>query len=1798
MKKRMMKPKIFSFALALFIAFGAAKLSVYAEPTENAGQGNAGADLGAITYSIDSDQIDVSDVTPYSGVTADEDVEVDTDNPEIAALADALEETEVQDEEGEAVALTEEQINQVLDWYTKYQDQWKANANLLGVQQPFFLSYNDGEDGLGALGEMLVLAGYSVDDVRNGKYKYDDLIGMIQNFYFADKYAIEYYSDAINTSRNEALEKVEKSGAKTLPQKMLVINDWLAHKTNFDMAYIMKDDDGNPIMTAEDPRKHEHYVEIYDEMYRLYEDQIRQQFHDQIYDGVVAQLRQQYYEGAIKNIVMEGYKSQIRQNKIAEFIEKGRNEKEAEANADAYMEQNAETIDSEASTYAEQYMTDNADAISKDAAGFVEENFGKEAAAQISAGADEFIEEAKTEGVEVDPEKAPGVKMTIEDITQNTMKNELILDLDGDGENETTANDAIPIYAEQAATGLTEGIIGAWEGNHVGPLAEGIGVCAGYSKAFSYLLQYMSPEIYGVDGAGTDMSVSENWKTPEDLYYTDNNLDITKDYLVDMVRITFAADVSMFGEASNFGEVHFWNAVNLRDEEGTNHWYYVDPCYTDIYVECMSRDRVEIDGTMNHMYFMFSHTTANEMYDGNMPDGGGIASLYSEVATDTSYEDSWFARIASNTYISDDKAYYMYDSTDQLSMMREFQKIQNPQGDETDSSDLDETDFEALMEGADPEYKLVYHTISNDDLVEGGADQDFTTLIEFNPKDDDDNTLSARVYNPSNKEMEENEPITELFAQYKDECDIYPSIKMTTALHNGKLYFNLSNCILSYDIASGAVEKVKEYNTVYAACDKTVAFRGMAFSVCDKDDPDRDLSVTNHPIAALTIKDDGQMYVSVATNYAFISGKDAVNDTKNYGYSYEESNYNPDYSTYMQDSDYSDSELESMGYSKETNDNDEFMWSAVFVDKMDMTSSCEHTYASVTVEPTCGRDGYTENRCTKCGAPEADSRDVDEGSALTEHHYVHFDETYYTYTGDGEDKVWNTGECYVCTICGFAIEKPTEPREDATDEEIENYKKEKEIWDNAVKTAGHTYEPTDAEWSEDSTSVTFSKLKCSSVCPDRQAYLDCLLDDGTISLTLSETTAEAELTAYEGDCTEGTKAVYTATGEVEGHKFTAINKVDIEAGKHSYKADSDDGHFTWTEKVDEEGNPTGEYTATADLVCEKCGDKQENVEAVVVPDDKESVTPTCDDAGIGVFVATATVQVQKDDGKMADIGSATDTKEVVIPALGHKYGEPTWAWKEIKDKEEKGTGEYQATASFTCGNDNNHVQSITVTEGDDNPEGCGIEKSSQDATCETPGTVTYTATVEFNGCPYENSNTVKGVALGHKYGEPTWTWAKDYSNATATFTCQNDKNHVKTVVAEGDAITIVKKPADCLNPDVTTYTAKVSFVEGNKEYAATKDATVIGKPLGHNYSNPTWTWSKDYKTVTATSTCASCGNKVKQNAKVSYAVTTSPTYTAGGAGVYTATCTINGKSYRDTKKIDLPKLSAEAVLDRSSAGVTAGDKISVTLNSKYANDAITSVTLDNKAFATVAFSGKSMTISGVSAGTTKATVKTASNETLTITITVKKPVSVTSFTSAVEKIKKDGNASGSVFGTLSARVSKAGRTSITLKWNKVSGADGYIIYGNKCGTKYKFTKVATVKKTKTTYAKKKLKKGTYYKFIVAAYKKVNGKQVILSTSKTLHAVTSGTKYVNPKSLKVNATRVTLNQGTTYSLKATEVIQKAKKSKKHRRVAFESSNSQVASVSSGGTVTAKRRGSCTIYVYAQNGIYKKVQVTVK
>ena len=197
-------------------------------------------------------------------------------------------------------------------------------------------------------------------------------------------------------------------------------------------------------------------------------------------------------------------------------------------------------------------------------------------------------------------------------------------------------------------------------------------------------------------------------------------------------------------------------------------------------------------------------------------------------------------------------------------------------------------------------------------------------------------------------------------------------------------------------------------------------------------------------------------------------------------------------------------------------------------------------------------------------------------------------------------------------------------------------------------------------------------------------------------------------------------------------------------------------------------------------------------------------------------------------------------------------------------------------------------------------------------------------------------------------------------------------------------------------------------------------------------------------------------------------------------------------------------------------------------------------------------------------------------------------------------LKNDNDIKGSSFSAIQARTGKITSKTVQLKWNRVKNADGYEIYGNKCGKKNKYKLLKRITKGSTTfYTQKKLKKGTYYKYIVRAYKVIDGTKVTVAVSKTIHAATSGGKYGNAKSVKVNKnkTTVTLKKGKKYSLKAKEV-KKSKTIKKHRAVSYESSNKKVATVSKKGVIQAKGKGSCNIYAYAQNGIYKKIKVKVK
>ena len=1312
------------------------------------------------------------------------DIKIDESDPAIQSLREALGDLEMvggeagtesnesnistadlyeADEQAETKKLTEDQINTVVGMYQQYLNQWSANANVLGVQNPFFLDFNDDTDGLGILGQMLALDGKSVQDIRDGKVSYDDLTGMIFTFTYGDKLGIKYYGPDVTNARDEALAAVTASGAQTKAQKLLVLNDWLAHNNTFDMSYIMnsgkKSDDDKP-MIAKDPQKQKHEDEVYDEIYKVYEPQIKQNFHDQIYAGIKQDLLVKFYKNAIAQT----------------WVKAGQSEEDANA-----------------------YVEANKEAIEKDPEAFVKKNL-PDAAEPLKQEADKFIKNAEEKGVEV----SEGVTMTVEQLTQQQLdSDDPALDMDGDGTKETSFKQAIPIYAKQAATGMTTGVINYWEGTQFGAFGMGTSVCLGYSRAFSYLVQCLDKDIYlkdpskGYDSKktvtaddGTTSEVCDNWKTAKELYYGSDGktLDINAGYTVDLVRISFQSNVTMYGEEQeDFGSDHYWNAVKVDGQ-----WYYVDPCYTDVYTEVMSRDRVETDGDMNHVFFLFSDTDARKLYQGNF---SVLRSLYQNEATDTTYEKAWMARAASNVYYADGYAYYMYDSTDLF--------------DRVSSTSMNQSQKAA-------EYKIVRHKLTNKDT--GDGDSDYETLINFTDKknDDDDDTFVS-VLNKDGK-MEKNDLLTKLYAQFVDEQSIYPSIGLTAALYtDGKIYFNVSNDIVSYNPADGAVAVVKEYNTVSAKRDNTKLFGGMAFTTTDE--KSADFTVTNHPIAGLTVKGD-ELVVSIGTNFAFISGKSKLLDHSSYGYEFEETDYNPTYTNYKKYQQF-------MG--SQSNDNDEFMWSANFVDTVDLKTLTgdSHNYKTVSVPATCGRNAFTEERCSDCGLIKDGTRVEEEGTAH-EHHYIKFHETYYTKTDSGN---WNEADNYVCPECGACI---TEPVKSKYEQANSTYEKRKAIWDEAQKNAaeGHAYTATDAEWSDDHTSVTFQNLKCET-CANQINKLDCLLESDenatnkanrdSIEKALAEkVTATAKLAGHTGTCEQGVTMYYKAADKTaDGVKYVVTTTEAKEAGKHAYT-----GAWTWNEVKDDNGNVTNCTASVTGVKCSVCDNEptEDQIKVNVVKDTENSKAATCTEAGKDVYTATATVTDA--DGK--EIGTLTaDPKEVDLPALGHKYGEPTWNWT----KGENNT--YTATATFTCANDEKHVETVDAK----------VTEKSDGATCTEAGKITYTATVTFEGKDYKDTKTEEVAALGHDYKvseKDGWKWTADKEKgytAVATFVCSRCKD------SHDETADVVKE--DKNSQIIYTATAKYTDETG-KEFTAT--ATKSTKmSVSYKVHRQDYDWEEDWK---------------------------------------------------------------------------------------------------------------------------------------------------------------------------------------------------------------------------------------------------------------------------------------------------------------------------------------------------------------
>lgn len=327
---------------------------------------------------------------------------------------------------------------------------------------------------------------------------------------------------------------------------------------------------------------------------------------------------------------------------------------------------------------------------------------------------------------------------------------------------------------------------------------------------------------------------------------------------------------------------------------------------------------------------------------------------------------------------------------------------------------------------------------------------------------------------------------------------------------------------------------------------------------------------------------------------------------------------------------------------------------------------------------------------------------------------------------------------------------------------------------------------------------------------------------------------------------------------------------------------------------------------------------------------------------------------------------------------------------------------------------------------------------------------------------------------------------------------------------------------------------------------------------------------------------------VDENGKVTAVGNGTATITATSvSGSYTATVSVTVKI-----PVEIQKLTIEAEKETLTK-IGESTELKVKIEPENADLQKLIWKSDNEKVATTDENGK---VTAVGNGTAEITVTTEDGKiTASIMITVKVPDEPT--------INKTTG-----FRRLRARSVKQTKTSVTLQWNIIKDADGYFVYGNRCntGTKsYKYRKLATITGGDiSTWTQKDLKKGTYYKYVVKAYRLVNGKKVVTDTSISVHVVTGGGKYGNAKAVSVtqignkkNVSKITLKMGKTAQIKAKEV-KKDKKIERHRKLCYESSNTKVATVTPDGLIRATGKGTCTIWVYAQNGVYKALKITVK
>ena len=437
---------------------------------------------------------------------------------------------------------------------------------------------------------------------------------------------------------------------------------------------------------------------------------------------------------------------------------------------------------------------------------------------------------------------------------------------------------------------------------------------------------------------------------------------------------------------------------------------------------------------------------------------------------------------------------------------------------------------------------------------------------------------------------------------------------------------------------------------------------------------------------------------------------------------------------------------------------------------------------------------------------------------------------------------------------------------------------------------------------------------------------------------------------------------------------------------------------------------------------------------------KVTKKPTCTTAGVKTFTCSCG-------------NSYTET----IKATGHKFG--SWTTTKAATCTTDGT---KTRKCSSCGKSDTQIIAKTGHTFDNG-------KVTKQPTETTTGIKTYTCTV----CKAIKTETIPKLTHTHSYTSSVTKQPTCTATGIRTYTCSCGNSYTETIKATGHKYkTTVVKPT-CTEKGYTLHKCSVCGDSYKDTYT---------NAAGHKFGN--WTITKAATCTTEgtkTRKCSSCGKSETQTiAKTGHKYTTTvvePTYSEQGYTLHK--CTVCGDSYKDTiiaaKKV--PVISgAKAVRTTYNSIKLSWDQTSdvdgyivYRYNSerkswirltKIADSDTASYTATGLASAEqyqIAVKGY-VTENGKEVGSPKlSVVKAATNP------------------GVVANFKTSANASNSV----------------KLTWNKVNGAEGYVVY------RYNPSNKGWIRLTKTkgtSYTATGLAGGTSYKFAVKSYITLNGKE--------------------------------------------------------------------------------------------------------